>query len=146
MDPLPGGQGYGTGTWGGDMGQSWAGELTQGSSGDARCHVGACRCPPYDRCPRSWDSTSRAGLDLVWSSGNREATARRGTAAAGHSWDLQHRVPVTGQPQGWRGNLPSHSGCCWKGGGQLEVLNRRMAGLSIPPVLPSINGATQLRN
>lgn len=64
----------------------------------------------------------------------------------GHSWDLQRRVPVAGQPRGVMGKLPSCLGCHWEGGGQLEVLTRRLAGLSVPPALPSINGATQLRN
>lgn len=48
--------------------------------------------------------------------------------------------------EGAEGNLLSHLGCHKKGNGQLEVLTRWLAGLSVPPVLPSINGATQVRN
>lgn len=48
--------------------------------------------------------------------------------------------------KGAEGNLLSHLGCHKKYNGQLEVLTRWLAGLSVPLVLPSINGATQLRN
>lgn len=44
------------------------------------------------------------------------------------------------------GKLPSCSGCHQEGGGQLEVLTWRLAGLGVLPAPPSINGATQLRN
>lgn len=54
--------------------------------------------------------------------------------------------PCGGAALGMVGKLPSRSGCRWEGGGQLEVLTRRLAGLGVPPALPSINGATQLRN
>lgn len=67
----------------------------------------------------------------------------KGTTAAGHSWDLQSCGRTV---EGAEGNLLSHLGCHKKGNGQLEVLTRWLAGLSVPPVLPSINGATQVRN
>lgn len=70
----------------------------------------------------------------------------KGATAAGHSRDLQCRVPCGRTVEGVEGNLLSHLGCHEKGDGQLEVLTRWLAGLSVPPVLPSINGATQLRN
>lgn len=121
--------------WDGDRAEmGWSRDT--GSSGDAWCQLGAQKSPPKEGHPQELGQHQQGRIS-PW-------LCPEGTAAARHTGtgSTTSRALI---PSG-EGTLLSLSGCRGEGGGQWEALTQQLAGLRVPPALPSINGATQLRN
>lgn len=126
--------------WVGDRAElGWSRDT--GSSGGARCQPGAHRSPLQEGHPQELRQHQQGRI--------RSWLCPEGTAAARHTGTgntgSRAHIPRAHIPSG-EGTLLSRLGCCGEGDGQREVLTQQLAGLRVPPALPSINGATQLRN
>lgn len=112
-----------------------------GSPGDSQCQLGASNLVPMTGMPGAGTALD---FDLVQQAQESHETKGHNCCRVQLGFTVQG--PCGRTVEGEEGNLLSLLGCHKKGDGQLEVLTLWLAGLSVPPMLPSINGATQVRN